>query len=123
LTKTDERGFRLKKHMTGTITDNKDKRLFERNINTVNETTTINNNTLSSLLFNLNSKTTMILQVIESRQANKLGFNIVPTGNGAPFDNCTIPIYASLNETDKRTIRVIIYDSVLIKWKDNLETE
>jgi hypothetical protein len=105
--KPEKLGFKLRKQITGTITDSKARRLFENTINTANKPKQIYKGTLISLYFILNIRTIMILLVIDNRQAKILGFNNVPTGYGAPCDNCKIPAYASLNVTSKRRISVM----------------
>jgi DNA-binding beta-propeller fold protein YncE len=111
----EERGFKLKKQIIGTITASKAKRLFDKTINIANMPAIIYNGTFNCLFFNLKSKTIITLQVIESRQAKILGFNNVPTGYGAPCSICIIPTYVSRNGIDKRTINVTAYDSLLKK--------
>ncbi|MBR5706001.1 MAG: hypothetical protein IKX55_00340 [Bacteroidaceae bacterium] len=91
LIKPEKRGFKLKKQTAGTTTANKARRLLEKTINTANAQKKIYNGTLCSLFFDLKIKTTMMLQVIESRHAKRFGFNIVPTGYGAPCNNCRTP--------------------------------
>ena len=122
LMKPEKRGFKHKKHRTGTITDSTAKRLFDNKIITVNDPITIYNRTLNTLFLNSKAKTIRMLQAIARRQAKILGFNNVPTGYGAPCNNCIMPMYVSLNETANRIINVTAYDSFLKKWNDKRAT-
>ncbi|MCQ2068296.1 MAG: hypothetical protein MJY68_04245 [Bacteroidaceae bacterium] len=123
LIKPEERGFIFRKHMPGTITDITAKRLFEKKIIATNVPVTMYNATLNSIFLNLKIRTTRMLQAIESKHAKILGFSNVPTGYGAPCNNCIMPTYVSLNERTKRTINVTTYDSLLKNRNDNRNTE